>query len=187
MRQALAGYAAFISFNRLTIAGEPEQYVRIPARRVANLPGCRLVVTGRIDVVCSRQTDREDDSSTYQVNLSQAPICLDVKTGRLQAQTADDLADAPSSWVYQHLMAYAYGHGDCEIAQLQLLDGTFVSTHLSSAQIDAGKNMCRDMIAAVQSQVYTPTPGAHCGYCPNSIQSVCPTQNRAKPGWEGPF
>jgi len=174
-RESLEAYRAFLEDQRFAAIVASEQYVRTTPRPVAGVPGCAIVLSGRFDLIATRVVASHDE---IEANTLTSVTCIDVKTS-----ISADLADQPSSAIYDHLARFAYGADDVELIQVTRT-GQWASVRLTPAQIEAGKRFCRKMVAAAQARHYAPHPGGYCDYC--EIVATCPA-HRPRQGWESEF
>lgn len=170
--ESILGYQKFLRKQEFTAIVGSEHYVRTPARPVLNVPDCAIVFAGRFDVVATR------DAPTLDGFLS--ITCIDVKTGAL----TPELAEQPSSFIYAHLARHAYRVDDVEILQIAPRSGQWTSIRLTQAQIEAGTEFCRDMVAALKEGNFPPQPGGYCQHC--RIVDRCPA-HQSRPEWNTPF
>jgi hypothetical protein len=174
-RESLEAYRAFLEDQRFAAIVASEQYVRTTPRPVAGVPGCAIVLSGRFDLIATRVLASHDE---IESNTLTSVTCIDVKTS-----ISADLADQPSSAIYDHLARFAYGADDVELMQVTRT-GRWASVRLTPAQIEDGKRFCRQMVAASQARHYAPHPGGYCDYC--EIVATCPA-HRPRQGWESEF
>ncbi len=167
---SLRGYRAFLEAQEFSIIIDAERYVRTPTRPVAGVEGCSIVLSGRVDVIAMR-----DDRSI---------ACIDVKTGMVPTPT--QLAEAPGSFIYHHLTQYIYGADEVDIVQVNPITGQWASARPTKSQIEAGKDFCRAMAAAIKEQSYPPHPGDACSYCVLA-ERICPAHQVQKAGWDTAF
>ncbi len=174
-RDSLEAYQAFLEDQRFAAIVASEQYVRTPSRPVAGVPGCAIVLSGRFDLITTRVVASHDE---IESNTLRSVTCIDVKTS-----ISADLADQPSSAIYDHLARFAYGADDVELMQVTRT-GQWTSVRLTPAHIEAGKDFCRRMVAAIHTQRFPACPGGFCDYCP--LVSTCPA-HQPRPGWDTAF
>jgi len=174
-RESLEGYRGFLADQRFAAIVASERYVRTPPRPVAGVPGCAIVLSGRFDLIATRVSASRDD---IEANTLPSVTCVDLKTA-----ISADLADQPSSVIYDHLARFAYRADDVELMQVTRT-GQWTSVRLTPAQIEEGKDFCRRMVASRQDGRYPPRPGRYCDYC--TLVSTCPS-HRPRPGWDSAF
>ncbi len=174
-REFLEGYQRFMDEQGFAAIVASEQYVRTPLRPVAGVPGCAIVLSGRFDLIATRVSASHDE---IESNTLTSVTRIDVKTS-----ISADLADQPSSAIYDHLARFAYQTDDVELMQVTRT-GQWTSVRLTPTQIEDGKRFCRCMVAAAQAQDYAPRPGGYCDYCP--IVATCPA-HQPRPGWDTAF
>jgi len=167
---SLRGYRTFLDAQEFSIIIDAERYVRTPTRPVAGIAGCSIVFSGRVDVIAMR-----DDRSI---------ACIDVKTGMVPTPT--QLAEAPGSFIYHHLTQYIYGADEVDIVQVNPITGQWASARLTQAQLEAGKDFCRAMAAAIKEQSYPPRPSDMCAYCALA-ERLCPAHHIHRAGWDTAF
>jgi len=109
-REFLEGYRGFLEDQRFAAIVASEQYVRTPPRPVAGVPGCAIVLSGRFDLIATRVSALPDDIDAGALT---SVVCIDVKTA-----ISADLADQPSSTIYDHLARFAYQTDDVELMQV---------------------------------------------------------------------
>ncbi len=175
-RDSLEAYRAFLEDQRFAAIVASERYVRTPSRPVAGVPGCAIVLSGRFDLIATRVSASPDDSDGSALT---SVVCVDVKTS-----ISADLADQPSSAIYDHLARFAYGADDVELMQVTRT-GQWTSVRLTPTQIEVGKDFCRRMVAAIHARQFPAYPGGQCDHCP-LVSTICP-MNRPKPGWDTAF
>ena len=174
-RESLEGYRGFLTDQRFAAIVASERYVRTPPRPVAGVPGCAIVLSGRFDLIATRVSASRDD---IEANTLPSVTCVDLKTA-----ISADLADQPSSVIYDHLARFAYRADDVELMQVTRT-GQWTSVRLTPAQIEEGKDFCRRMVASRQDGRHPPRPGRYCDYC--TLVSTCPA-HRPRPGWDSAF
>ncbi len=174
-RESLEAYRAFLEDQCFAAIVASEQYVRTTPRPVAGVPGCAIVLSGRFDLIATRVAASQNE---IEANTLTSVTCIDVKTS-----ISADLADQPSSAIYDHLARFAYGADDVELMQVTRT-GQWTSVRLTPAQIEDGKRFCRQMVAAAQAQHYAPRPSGFCDYC--ELVATCPA-HRPRQGWESEF
>jgi len=168
-QDSVDGYRAFLQETGADVIRDAERYVRTPARAVAGVAGCHIVFSGRFDVTAERH-----DGTL---------VCIDVKSGVVLGQA--QLADAPSSFVYHHLVEYAYGNAAIDIVQFNPLTGRYGLVQLDDVRIQRGKAFCRSMAASIVTGQYRPIPGEYCAYC--ALAPTCPAHDSQRPGWDTEF
>ncbi len=175
-RESLEGYRGFLADQRFAAIVASERYVRTPPRPVAGVPGCAIVLSGRFDLIATRVSASRNDN--IEANTLASVTCVDVKTA-----ISADLADQPSSAIYDHLARFAYQTDDVELMQVTRT-GQWTSVRLTPTQIEVGKDFCRRMVAAIHARQFPACPGGQCDYCP--LVSICPA-HRSRPGWDTAF
>ncbi len=168
-RSSVGGYRTFLDDIGAELVRDAEHYVRTPPRAVVGVPGCRIVFSGRFDVTVERR-----DGSL---------VCIDVKSGTVLGQA--QLAAAPSSFVYHHLVEYTYGNPAIDIVQFNPLLGKYGLVRLDDVRIQHGKEFCRSMAASIVAAQYRPIPGEYCAYC--TLAPTCPAHEVRRPGWDTDF
>lgn len=167
-RDSLIGYQTFLVTQNVERVLGAEQYVRTPDRIVATTSDCAVVFSGRIDCVARR--------------IDGSLVCVDVKTGSLPSPI--DLAEQPSTFIYRHLVHYAYGNERVEIVQVTPQQCHWVSTILTAEQEEESKQLCRDMAIAIKQQAFPQRTGPQCGHC--AIITTCPA-HQPHDAWDNVF
>ncbi len=175
-RESLEAYQSFLEDQHFAAVVASEHYVRTPPRPVIGAPGCSIVLSGRFDLIATRETASADDIAA---GVLPSVVCIDVKTA-----LSADLADHPSSAVYDHLARYAYRTDNVELMQVTRT-GQWTSVRLTPAQIETGVQFCRAMVAAVSTRQFPAHPGGQCDYCP-LVSTTCPA-HQPRPGWDTAF
>jgi len=176
-RESLEAYRAFLEDQRFAAIVASERYVRTSPRPVAGVPGCAIILSGRFDLIATRVAASRDDIANDRLS---SVTCVDLKT----SIGTIDLADQPSTAIYDHLARFVYHEAE-EVEMMQVTrTGQWTSARLTPAQIEAGKDFCRRVVATVREGQYPPQPGGHCAYC--SMTRTCPA-HRPPPGWGSAF
>jgi len=175
-REFLEEYRGFLEGQHFAAIVASERYVRTPPRPVAGVPGCAIVLSGRFDLIATRVVASHDE---IESNTLRSVTCIDVKTS-----ISADLADQPSSAIYDHLARFAYQTDDVELMQVTRT-GQWTSVRLTPTQIEVGKDFCRRMVEAIHARQFPACPGRQCDYCP-LVSTTCPV-HRSKPGWDTAF
>lgn len=153
---ALAGYTAFLRTQDLQVRSA-EEWIMTPPRPLRDQPDLAVEISGRPDVI----TARPDGTL----------VVIDVKTGAT-LPTPLDLAAAPGSFVYEHLVVAAHGAAAVEIVELIPHAHAWVSIRLTDAHREASRAQVRALVVALDRDTFPPQPSPFCALCP--LAAICP-------------
>jgi len=155
-QRSLVGYRDFLVEQGYTALVSSEEYACTPGRPVAGLPDSAVIFSGRLDTLAAPAPGAD--------HLA----CINIKMGAIEA----DLADLPSSFVYDLLVKFAYNIERVEIVHFNPATGQWARAALTEAQVAAGAATCRAIVAATREGAYAPRTGPQCAQC--AIVARCP-------------
>lgn len=167
--QALAGYAAFLSTQNVQVRST-EEWITTRPRLLRDQPDLAVELSGRPDVI----TVRPDGTL----------VVIDVKTGAT-LPTPLELAAAPGSFVYEHLVADAHGDAEIEIVELIPHARAWVGIQLTAAHREASRALVRALVVALDRDTFPPQPSPFCALCP--LAATCPGRRPRPTGADDAF